>query len=102
MKLTSSIYVGEESGRLETMLTNLADDFDFEAEQASERMVTLIQPIMIIFLAVVICLIIISVLLPIYTLYNNEGRHRVNIYFQQEHITAAIRIINNKIKSLEE
>lgn len=33
---------------------------------------------------------------------NNEGRHRVNIYFQQEHITAAIRIINNKIKSLEE
>lgn len=49
MKLTSSIYVGEESGRLETMLTNLADDFDFEAEQASERMVTLIQPIIIIF-----------------------------------------------------
>lgn len=73
VKLTSSIYVGEESGRLETMLTNLADDFDFEAEQASERMVTLIQPIMIIFLAVVICLIIISVLLPIYTLYNNVG-----------------------------
>ena len=50
-----------------------ADDFDFEAEQASERMITLIQPLMIIFLAVVICLIIISVLLPIYTLYNNVG-----------------------------
>lgn len=73
IKLTSSIYVGEESGRLETMLTNLADDFDFEAEQASERMITMIQPIMIIFLAVIICLIIISVLLPIYTLYNNVG-----------------------------
>lgn len=52
MKLTSSIYVGEESGRLETMLTNPADDFDFGAEQASERMVTLIQPIMIIFFSV--------------------------------------------------
>lgn len=73
IKLNSSIYVGEESGRLETMLTSLADDFDFDAEQASERMVTLIQPIMIIILAVVICLIIISVLLPIYTLYNNVG-----------------------------
>ena len=69
----SSIFVGEESGRLESMLTTLADDFDFEAEQASERMITLIQPLMIIFLAVVICLIIISVLLPIYTLYNNVG-----------------------------
>lgn len=54
------------SGRIEY-------DFDFEAEQASERMITLIQPLMIIFLAVVICLIIISVLLPIYTLYNNVG-----------------------------
>lgn len=73
IKLTSSIFVGEESGRLESMLTTLADDFDFEAEQASERMITLIQPLMIIFLAVVICLIIISVLLPIYTLYNNVG-----------------------------
>ena len=71
--LTSSIFVGEESGRLESMLTTLADDFDFEAEQASERMITLIQPLMIIFLAVVIFLIIISVLLPIYTLYNNVG-----------------------------
>ena len=73
IKLTSSIFVGEESGRLESMLTTLADDFDFEAEQASERMITLIQPLMIIFLAVVIGLIIISVLLPIYTLYNNVG-----------------------------
>ena len=73
IKLTSSIFVGEESGRLESTLTTLADDFDFEAEQASERMITLIQPLMIIFLAVVICLIIISVLLPIYTLYNNVG-----------------------------
>lgn len=73
IKLTSSIFVGEESGRLESTLTTLADDFDFEAEQASERMITLIQLLMIIFLAVVICLIIISVLLPIYTLYNNVG-----------------------------
>mgnify|MGYP001386540240 CR=1 FL=1 len=70
IKLTSSIFVGEESGRLESMLTTLADDFDFEA---AERMITLIQPLMIIFLAVVIFLIIISVLLPIYTLYNNVG-----------------------------
>ena len=82
MKLTSSIYVGEESGRLETMLTNPADDFDFGAEQASERMVTLIQPIMIIFLALVICLIIISVLLPIYTYVG--GRLWIQLYFYQQ------------------
>ena len=88
MKLTSSIYVGEESGRLETMLTNPADDFDFGAEHASERMVTLIQPIMIIFLALVICLIIISVLLPIYIVQQCRkyvgGRLWIQLYFYQQ------------------
>ena len=51
--------MGEESGRLESTLTTLADDFDFEAEQASERMITLYSTINDYLLAVVICLIII-------------------------------------------
>ena len=33
---------------------------------------------------------------------NDLGRHRVNIYFQQGYMTAAIRIINEQIKTLEE
>lgn len=70
-KLVSSVYIGEESGKLDTMLQSLADNFEYDATQASERLVTLIEPIMIIFLAVVVCMIIVSVMLPIYGVYNN-------------------------------
>ena len=72
-KLSSSIYIGEESGQLDQMLTNVADDFDYEAELATEKMVTFLQPLMIIILGFVIGTIIISVILPMYTLYGSIG-----------------------------
>lgn len=72
-KLSSSIYIGEESGKLDSMLMSIADDFDYEAELATERMVTLLQPVMIIILGVVIGLIIVSVILPLYSLYGSIG-----------------------------
>jgi len=73
IKLTSSVYIGEESGNLEDLLSALADDFDYEAMLASEKMVAILEPAMIIVLAVVICVIIISVLVPIYSMYQNVG-----------------------------
>lgn len=73
IKLTSSVYIGEESGNLEKLLSSLADDFDYEAMLASEKMVAILEPVMIIFLAVIICIIVISVLIPIYSMYQNVG-----------------------------
>lgn len=73
IKLTSSVYIGEESGNLEDLLSSLADDFDYEVMLASEKMVAILEPAMIIVLAVVICVIIISVLVPIYSMYQNVG-----------------------------
>lgn len=71
VKLASSIFIGEESGKLETMLTSLADDFDYDAEAATQRMVTLLEPIMIVILAVIVCFVMLSVLLPIFMMYQN-------------------------------
>ena len=62
-KLASSIYIGEESGKLEDMLSSLADDFDYE--------VAMLEPIMIIFLALIVLCVMLSVLLPIYQMYQN-------------------------------
>lgn len=73
MKLTSSIYIGEESGQLDQMLTNIADVFDYEAELAIDKMVTLLQPIMMVVLGFIIGMVIISVMLPLYSLYDNIG-----------------------------
>ncbi|MEF9967176.1 MAG: type II secretion system F family protein, partial [Longicatena sp.] len=70
-KLASSIYIGEESGKLDEMLTSLADDFDYDSEMATQKMVTLLEPIMIISLAMVVCLVMLSVLLPIFQMYQN-------------------------------
>jgi len=72
-KLSTTILIGEESGRLDAMLESTAESFDYEAEMATDRLVQLIQPIMIVVMAVVVGSIILSVMLPILTLYQNIG-----------------------------
>ncbi|AFA47012.1 type II secretion system F family protein [Acetobacterium woodii] len=72
-KLVSTIYIGEESGNLDEMLNNVADSFDYEAEMATTRLVAFIEPIMIIIMAVMVGGIMLSVMLPIMTLYQNIG-----------------------------
>lgn len=72
-KLCSTILIGEETGRLDDMLTSVADSFDYEAEMATARLTTFIEPILIIFMALIIGFIMISVMLPIYQLYNSIG-----------------------------
>lgn len=69
-KLAASIRVGEETGSLDTMLDSIADTLDYEAEQALNRMVTFIEPAMIVVMAVVVGFVIISVIQPIYGSYN--------------------------------
>ena len=72
-KLATSIFIGEESGKLEDMLTSIADDFDYESEAATQRMVTVLEPIMIIMLALIVLVVMLSVLLPIYQIYQDPS-----------------------------
>ena len=59
------VAVGEQSGQLEGMLDNIADAYDEEIEVVTERITTVLEPIMIIFLAVVVGYIVWSIVLPI-------------------------------------
>ena len=68
-KLASTIRVGEESGSLESMLDSTAASLEADAEEATKRMVTLLEPILIIFMAIVVGFIMIAVMLPIYQSY---------------------------------
>ena len=72
-KLKSTIMIGEESGRLEQMLASVADQFDYDSEMASQRLVALIEPVLIVVMAVLIGFVMISVMLPIYQMYQNVG-----------------------------
>ena len=69
-KLASTIQIGEESGSLESMLDATAVALENDAEEATKRMVTLLEPILIILMAVIVGFIMIAVMLPIYQSYS--------------------------------
>lgn len=72
-KLASTVLIGEETGKLDDMLTAVADSFDYESEMATQRLTTFIEPVLIISMAVIIGFIMISIMLPIFQLYQNIG-----------------------------
>ena len=55
------------------MLVHVADSFDYEAEAASKNMTVLIEPVMIILIAVLTGYVMLSVMLPIYQYYEMMG-----------------------------
>lgn len=67
--LSSMIYVGEETGAIGDILDTTADYFDNEADSALQRMIALIEPILIIVLGLVIGFIVVSIILPIFQMY---------------------------------
>jgi len=72
-KLSTTILIGEETGRLDAMLESTAESFDYEAEMATGRLVQIVEPVMIVILAIVIGSIMLAVMMPIITLYQNAG-----------------------------
>lgn len=66
----SMILVGEESGSLDDILQKTGSYYQREAQQAATKLVGLIGPIMIVILGVIIGFIVISIMLPIFTMYN--------------------------------
>lgn len=71
--LSSMIYIGEESGSLGDILNSTADYFDNEADTALQRMVSLMEPLMIVVLGIIIGFIVISIIQPIFQMYESIG-----------------------------
>ncbi|MFQ5928932.1 MAG: type II secretion system F family protein [Acidobacteriota bacterium] len=66
--VTQMVGVGEQTGELDQMLQKLADFYEEEADAAIADFLTLIEPLMIVFLGGVIGGIVISMYLPIFSL----------------------------------
>ena len=64
------VSVGEESGQLETMLAKIADFYEAEVDAKIKSLTALIEPLMIIFVGGVVGFIVISMYLPIFSLYD--------------------------------
>jgi len=64
------IMVGEETGRLDEMLLQVADTYDVEVEQAIKKMLAFLEPAMILTMAIVVAGIILSMLSAMLTIYD--------------------------------
>ena len=65
--------IGEETGNLEDMLENVAEYYEEEVAEATEQMMAVMEPLIIVVLAVVVGTIIMAILAPMLTLYESIG-----------------------------
>lgn len=69
------IASGEKSGQLDSMLERAADTLDREFEMTMTVSLEIFKPLVVIILAVIVCLIVMAILLPILELNNMVGKY---------------------------
>jgi len=70
----SMVDVGEETGQLPDMLLKVADVYDDEVDNAVGAMTSLIEPIMIVFLALIVGTIVLALFLPLIAIIEGMGQ----------------------------
>ena len=63
------INIGEETGNMEDMLSKLADYYDEEVEITTESVLAAMEPLIIVFMALIVGTLVIAVIMPIGTMY---------------------------------
>lgn len=72
-RLALMVLTGEETGKLDVMLKNTADSFEYEADMAVSRLVSLVEPVMILGLGAVIGAILLGIMVPLWRMYGYMG-----------------------------
>lgn len=68
--LTHMVAIGEETGDLPKMLGRVSDSLDFEVDNGMRRAVSLVEPLIVVFMGVFVAFVVLSVMLPIYEAQN--------------------------------
>lgn len=71
--ITQMIVIGEETGSLDAMLGKVADFYEQEVENSTDRIKSLIEPVMIVFLAGIVGTIVTSIMVPMFEIFNQVG-----------------------------
>jgi len=69
--VVNMVDVGEETGELDTMLYKCADTYDDEVQVITDSLMSLLEPIMIVFLGGAVGFIVISLFMPLVSLITN-------------------------------
>ncbi len=64
--MISMIAVGEETGQLDKMLNKTADYYDSEIENSIDKLLALVEPVMIVVMGIIIGLLVVAIMLPIF------------------------------------
>jgi type IV pilus assembly protein PilC len=68
--VTQMIAIGESTGALDAMLSKIAEFYEKEVEQSTDRLKSLIEPIMIVLLAGIVGVIVLSIMMPMFEMFN--------------------------------
>ncbi|KAA0549235.1 type II secretion system F family protein [Bacillus sp. BGMRC 2118] len=68
--VTQMIAIGEETGSLDAMLGKVADFYEKEVESTTDRLKSLIEPLMIVFLAGIVGTIVTAIIVPMFDIFN--------------------------------
>jgi type IV pilus assembly protein PilC len=71
--LTQMIRIGEESGTLDNILEKTAEFYDAEVETATTQLTAMLEPAIMVVLAIVVGFIVISIITPMFEMYNAIG-----------------------------
>jgi type IV pilus assembly protein PilC len=69
--VSQMVAVGEETGALDTMLSKIADFYDDEVAAAVKALSSIMEPVMIIVVGGIVGVIVISMYLPLFSIYNS-------------------------------
>lgn len=69
--VTQMITIGESTGSLDSMLDKIAEFYEKEVDYATDRLKSLIEPLMIVVLAVIVGTIVTSILVPMFDIFNH-------------------------------
>ena len=66
------VKVGEATGSLDEMLSSVADFLDEQIETRMQRLLSLVEPIMLVFMGIIIAILLISIYLPMYSMLGSS------------------------------
>ena len=67
------IEIGEETGNMEDMLDKVSQYYDEEVEMATQSLLAVMEPMIIIIMAVIVVPIVLAIMMPMYSLYDSIG-----------------------------
>lgn len=73
--VTHMVKIGEDTGELEIMLNKVADFYDEEVETSVTQLTTILEPAIIIILAIVVGFLVISIVQPMFQMYNGINQY---------------------------